>query len=440
MKINQTNEKLSFIEWIHLLNKSNKTKLSKISYFDIGKDLPMVYAIVPIYKEFKSRKNNFDIFFNLPVHNNDTGGQSPLKFCFCLQRNNIFHELEGTRLSELWSLIELEFRFVKNLLENINELKHYVEIIHKDNKLENMNKNCVRGELFSDSTNNILVNSKSQYKLEVEQIGLEELAESNMKIKLQENNFLCKKHSKTPTKYINYVYILDTTTVPDSVKKIFIKKVLEKNSEKLYRLSVRFLENLSALEKLIESLSKDLFVSCNSVPREENMWIGCICDDWWHEKCSNILENSYSKQNKKLNWRCSEYSKESKIFIKISVNTVKNNKIPTCQDFEIACSNFIIISTYRHMKCESNFNDLQEIFIRKNIMKWQYYQSNSQKINMDGINDSNISEYQININNSIKLKFLSYSTQIEMNSSDFIKTLNNEYISIRNYKPKLLKI
>ena len=101
MKINQINEKLSFIEWVHLLNKSNKTKLSKISYFDIGKDLPMVYAIVPIYKEFKSRKNNFDIFFNLPVHDNDTGGQSPLKICFCLQRNNIFHELEGTRLTEL---------------------------------------------------------------------------------------------------------------------------------------------------------------------------------------------------------------------------------------------------------------------------------------------------------------------------------------------------
>ena len=221
-------------------------------------------------------------------------------------------------------------------------------------------------------------------------------------IKSTENNLLYKTHNKISTKYISSVYILDKTTVPDSVKNMFIEKVLEKNSDELYGSSMRLPENLSAFEKL-------------------------------------ILENFYSKQNKKLKWRCSKYLKEGKIFIKLSINPVEQ-KIPAGQGYKETCFNLNIIDTSKtcwYIKCEVNFNVPQATLTKKNIMKWQYYkferQSYSQKINMDD-NDSNISKYQISLNNSIKLKFLSYSTQIQMNSSDFINTISNEYITIRNYK------
>ena len=134
----------------------------------------------------------------------------------------------------------------KSSIENISELKHDIKNIYKDNQLEKMNNNCIKEELYYFNQNFLLVLSFSKSNI--------------MKIKSLENIFLCKKHNKTLTKYINFVYILDKTTVPDFIGNMFVERVLEENLKEN-------LENLSAFEKLIERFSKDLSIGfgCNSV-------------------------------------------------------------------------------------------------------------------------------------------------------------------------------
>merc|ERR1711942_211068 len=113
---------------------------------------------------------------------------------------------------------------------------------------------------------------------------------------------------------------------------MFIEKVLEKNSDELYGSSMRLPENLSAFEKL-------------------------------------ILENFYSKQNKKLKWRCSKYLKEGKIFVKLYINPVEQ-KIPAGQGYKETCFNLNIIDTSKtfwYIKCEVNFNVPQATLTKKKI-------------------------------------------------------------------------
>ena len=238
---------------------------------------------------------------------------------FRLTKNSSNETKECTNIKETKKEKEKE---TKSFIENIKELKHDIKNTYKDNQLENMNNNYIKVELYNVSEYNTSVNNNLPYKLEVEQIGWEESAKSNiMKIKSLENIFLCKKHNKTLTKYINFVYILDKTTIQGFVRNMFIEKVLEENLkenlEELYKLFMEFPENLSAFEKLIESFSKDLSIGfgCNSVFRAKNIledsewtlcsainclrqlgitleWIQCgLYKDWFYIDCMGLDNN-----------------------------------------------------------------------------------------------------------------------------------------------------